>query len=304
MARKRRSQTQIYQAKARAKEQRIRRKLRAQLGAEEGAYAWESVKSVSPVRPWSEVKNYTPAEKRSYLRWLKKFISNHDLGGIIQVGYRESTAASTKMYNEGAKSYRSSVNRIPVNYESTGARKHIYGSVEQLMKERYDEERDPATGAKTGRVYRVQGYQLRGLMELPERMEPPKNEKAARRRAETIRKMANRTPEQIREQTRSNVLKMLDTMGDDTLYNLIENMGDEQLDVLFNRTNFMSELDTAHSVYDSISDLNRAFARGEISYEEYVEQYRELMRQATSKDAEYSAAGVPQDIAEAVARGV
>lgn len=299
MARKRRSQTQLYQAKARAKEQRIRRKLRNQLGSEEGAYAWGSVQVVSPVRPWSEVRKFTPGEKRSYLASLKRFVGQHDLGAIISMGYSATAQGAVRQYNMAAMARRERISAIPVKWSKKGAKEYIRRTVDDQMREQYSIQIDPATGKATGEVFRMVGYNLRGMMPMSERMEPPRNERAARQRADNLRRMAETTDAEILARTKANAISMCETAGFDDLADLLRNMSDTQLEVLFNRTDFMGELDVATAPYYK-EELYKAYKRGDMTREEWLD----AARASVTEDEKTSAQDVPSVIAQKVAESV
>lgn len=252
---KKRSRAQQLQKQARDKEYRIRRKLGGAT-SEDKAFAASVVSGVSPRLPWSEVQKLHGAALRSYEHRLRQFIDRKNTHEhVLDRGFATVMNTSTAAYNARARAYRAHIDAIKVKWTDK-AKGYVKADVATQIKERTLYQKDPETGKRTGKKFSVQGYQLRGVTELSFDQLPPKTQEAARRRAETVHGMALRTADEIRSKTRDNAAKMLRTMGEEGLADKLEHMTDDQLDVLFNRTNFMSNLDTLHAVFDWVSDPN------------------------------------------------
>lgn len=282
---KKRSRAQQLQKQARDKEYRIRRKLGGTT-PEDRAFAASVVSGVSPRLPWAEVQKLHGAALRSYEHRLRQFIdrrNTHDR--VIDRGFAMSTDTSVAAYNARARAYRAHIDAIKVKWTDM-SKAYVKTDVATQIKERTLYQKDPETGKRTGKKFSVQGYQLRGVTELSFDQLPPKNQEAARRRAENVHRMAMRTADEIRSQTKENAMKMLRTMGEDGLADEVGKMTDDQLDVLFNRTNFMSNLDTLHAVFDWVSDPNLVTTQEKKGFDpgERWDESRILMEKMTNAD--------------------
>lgn len=282
---KKRSRAQQLQKRARDKEYRIRRKLGGAT-TEDKAFAASVVSGVSPRLPWSEVQKLHGAALRSYEHRLRQFIDRKNTHErVISKGFATSMESSVAAYNARARAYRAHIDAIPVKWTGA-ARDRVKADVATQISERTLYQKDPKTGRPTGKKFSVQGYQLRGVTELPVDMLPPKDQQAARRRAESVHRMAMRTADEIRAQTKENAMKMLATMGEQDLADRLDKMTDDQLDVLFNRTNFMSNLDALHAVFDWVSDPNLVLNQEREGFDpgERWRESRKVMEMASNAD--------------------
>ncbi len=196
----------------------------------------------------------TPGEKRSYRAQLKSFTSRtnrlyvHESGAVSP--YSEVAKHKTPLemraeaFNRRLAAQRRRIDAIEVNRTVSGA-----GNIKTIagrQRERGLEERD-ANGKKTGRVHQYMGS-VYGAYNVHFE-ESPADEKTARRRAEALKKMTERSWSDRRDKLRLSAIEMARFAGDEELADRIEALSDDQFDVLTQRTNFMDELATMYAPY-------------------------------------------------------
>lgn len=210
----------------------------------------EAVAAVSPVKPWSEVQAYTPAQKRAYRQQLKKWtsrdtafvMSTPDTAfGQMQVGgdlipkadvkrlkilAKELQRMSRKMYEDVAG--------IQVDYSVPGAkggiRKDVVGGEGDL------------NAFQTTKYRSVYG----GLPEF-EVKATPTSAKSAKRMQRNLEHAIARGMAKRRKQSRANAVKMAMQLGNDKLARGLANMSAKAFDVLANRSDFFELLALAYA---------------------------------------------------------
>ena len=240
------AQTKLSTLQRRARQKTYRLK---KMGASEA-----SIAGVSPVKAWSEVEAMTPGQKRSYRAKLERFNSRDNRLYVYESGevapykeverQRKQTGSAVDRINAKVASARRRINRIKVDPTVSGAGN--IKTIEQRQRERGLEERD-AQGRKTGRVHEYMGS-VYGVSEVKVD-QAPASDKSAKRRAEALQEMANRSWGERRAKLRQSAAEMARFAGDEDLADRIESLSDDQFDVLTQRTNFMDELAVMYAPY-------------------------------------------------------
>lgn len=245
------------QKNARNKEYRMR-----QLGA-----STEAVDYASPRVAMTEVRKMNARQRRAYAAKLKAFNARENK---LQVAAYEGTIKSINAwageYNKHARKERKRIESIPIDYSVSGADGAIK-PISQWKRERGLEERDPRTGKPTGRVFVTRGQIHGSVSELATKsMTKPKDLKAALRREETVRKMAELAFTERRRMLRKSVDEMIRAWGDDELADKVKKLTAAQFDVLIHETNFMAEAAVAYSPFSERKNKGqselRAVAKG------------------------------------------
>lgn len=194
------------QKRARDKEYRLRKK---------GALPNE-ITAVSPRVPMADVRNMTPAEKRSYRCKLEKFTSRdnrlvvYESGEVDPYSVLQSMTAKAKDYNKRARQESARIERL--------ARKAGWGS-------------------RSDKSATVHG----SLEKLPTKMTVPASRAAARRRAKQIDNMTNESWDAKRTRLRKNAKDALREVGMGDLCKYIDKLTPDQFDLLMSKkSNFWS----------------------------------------------------------------
>lgn len=245
------------QKNARNKEYRMRR-----MGASN-----EAVGFASPRVSYAEVKRMSVQEKAEYKAKLKAFNARENkLQVAAYNGTIQSINSWANKYNAQARRSKNRIEAIPIDYSVSGAKGAIK-PISQWKAERGLAEKDPQTGIPTGRVFVTRGQVHGSVSELGVRsMTKPKDFETARKREETLKRMAQTRFATRRKALRKSVDDMVRAWGDDALASAIASMSNAQFDVLIHETNFMAEITVAYSPFSErktsgMSEL-RAIAKG------------------------------------------
>ena len=240
------------QKNARNKEYRMRR-----LGVSN-----ESVAFASPRVAMTEVRKMTTRQRQAYAAKLKAFNARENkLSVAAYEGTIKSINAWAGEYNKSARKARKRIESIPIDYSVSGAQGAIK-PISEWKRERGLEERDPRTGKPTGRVFVTRGQVHGSVSELsPKSMTKPKDLKAALRREQTVRNMAQLAFSERRRMLRDSVDQMIRAWGDDELADKVKKLTAAQFDVLIHETNFMAEAAVAYSPFSERQNKGQSMVR-------------------------------------------
>lgn len=225
---------QVMQRRATSKLRRLRKK-----GASDAALA------STPVLPWKEVQQLSPAQRGGYYQKLKSFTSNRShvlpTGAVIRETELRRVRADIKgaVYKGNLLAQREAARIDAIRVPGVpGA--DSFTTIAQRQREK------SVVNTATGKRYYQRGT-VYGMLTDVSVEEQPRSKAAAQRRAELAAARLYTKFSERRDRLRESVIEMLQRIGDDETADLVRHLSDDAFDVLTQRSTFVDELSAAYA---------------------------------------------------------